>query len=505
MEENLRRTKVYIITAIMLAGMLPILLAASQTVAWSNGGYSADPSNPDYGTHDWIAEHALDWLPSNEKQYILSNLQDYLYGTELPDNGGAPDGIGDSFNHHVYYYSSGNLQDGISATRAQQAYEDVIDHLNSGNDALAAKYAGVMSHYIVDLAVFGHVMGSSTDWGAETHHSDYENYVRDRTTSYMSSMFDPYLAFDGALFSIDAYDAALDVAYSTTFGDGADIKSCTWMDSSYDWLDPAFKDSAGASLNRAANTLADVLHTIAVAAPSGDVTPPSILSTTPASSDSNVQITQDVVVRFSEAMDTTSFDFTIDPYVGGWTWTWNAGDTKITGTRDDFAFSITYTFTVSGADDVNGNPLATTPYAWTWTTEAELTTTGTIAGTVQDKEGNPLEGAVVQLKDVGTGNIVDAETADPNGVFEFFDVPFGSYTVLVSREGYVGHETMIFSVSEGTPTIDIGEIVLERGPLPKEGSQDWMWIAVGLPVGIVVVMLALLIVNRRKGPDEAGP
>jgi hypothetical protein len=44
-------------------------------LAWSNGGYSADPSNPDYGTHDWIAQHALDWLPVEEKQYILDNLK----------------------------------------------------------------------------------------------------------------------------------------------------------------------------------------------------------------------------------------------------------------------------------------------------------------------------------------------------------------------------------------------------------------------------------------------
>jgi len=64
--------------------------------AWSNGGYSANSANPDYGTHDWIAQHALDWLPLEEKQFILDNLATYLYGTELPDNGNAPDGIGDT-------------------------------------------------------------------------------------------------------------------------------------------------------------------------------------------------------------------------------------------------------------------------------------------------------------------------------------------------------------------------------------------------------------------------
>ncbi len=153
MEENFRKTEVHIMIALLLLGALSTLLPASPTAAWSNGGYSADPSDPDYGTHDWIAQHALDWLPINEKQYILDNLNDYLYGTELPDNGAAPDGIGDFFNHHVYFYSTGDLQDDASASRAQEEYDEVIARLASGEDALAAKHAGIMSHYIADRTI----------------------------------------------------------------------------------------------------------------------------------------------------------------------------------------------------------------------------------------------------------------------------------------------------------------------------------------------------------------
>ncbi len=87
------------------------------------------PSNPDYGTDD------------------------HPYGTELPDNDGAPDGIGDFFKHHVYFYSTGDLQDDASASRAQEEYDEVIDRLTSGEDALAAKHAGIMSHYIVDRTI----------------------------------------------------------------------------------------------------------------------------------------------------------------------------------------------------------------------------------------------------------------------------------------------------------------------------------------------------------------
>jgi hypothetical protein len=50
-----------------------------------------------------FAQHALDWLPTEEKQYITDNLATYLYGTELPDNNGAIDGIGDTTKHHIYF------------------------------------------------------------------------------------------------------------------------------------------------------------------------------------------------------------------------------------------------------------------------------------------------------------------------------------------------------------------------------------------------------------------
>ena len=53
---------------------------------WSNGGYSDDPTNPDYGTHDWISQHTLDFIPAQEKQHIEYNLNWYFYANELPDN-----------------------------------------------------------------------------------------------------------------------------------------------------------------------------------------------------------------------------------------------------------------------------------------------------------------------------------------------------------------------------------------------------------------------------------
>jgi len=243
-------------------------------LAWSNGGYSADPSNPDYGTHDWIAQHALDWLPVEEKQYILDNLKAYLYGTELPDNGQAPDGIGDTTKHHIYLNSDKAITDDAAAVRASTEYNNTLNFLKTKDYAKAAKNAGIMSHYIVDMAVFGHVMGSNTDWGAEVHHSDYETYVNDRTSNY-SAEFNSYLSFDGSLAIVSAYDAAKNLAYDTTFDANGNL-TCIWMDQNYNWSNPTFKNRAGESLNLAVNTIADVLHTLATESATEPTTPEPI-------------------------------------------------------------------------------------------------------------------------------------------------------------------------------------------------------------------------------------
>ncbi len=252
--------------ALLFAALLSVLLSTYPrvvtTFCWSNGGYSTDPANPAYGTHDWIAQHALDWLPNEEKQYILDNLAVYLYGTELPDNSGAPDGIGDTTTHHIYYWANGSIQDDASAVRAQTEYNKAVNYMQSGNIAMAVKTLGITSHYIADVGVFGHVMGSGTDWAAETHHNDYETYVNERTNGY-SDEFDSFLIFDGDLQNVSAINAALTLAYDTTFDADGDL-TCVWMDQNYNWSNPTFRNRCGESLNLAVNLIADLLHTFYV-------------------------------------------------------------------------------------------------------------------------------------------------------------------------------------------------------------------------------------------------
>jgi hypothetical protein len=133
MTKMCRRFKVEFALMIWLLALSEITIRITTVSCWSNGGYSDNALNPTYGTHDWMAEHALDWLPNEEKQHILDNFATYLYGTELPDNSMAQDGIGDTSKHHIYYYANGSLQDDASAIRARAEYNKAIDFFGRGN------------------------------------------------------------------------------------------------------------------------------------------------------------------------------------------------------------------------------------------------------------------------------------------------------------------------------------------------------------------------------------
>jgi len=252
-----RTVPAVLLTLLLIIGAFSALVADG--AAWSNGGYSADPDNPDYGTHDWIAQHALDWLPAEEKSYIMDNFEAYLYGTELPDNANTAYGIGDTGLHHIHFNSEGLMIDDAAAVRANDEFNNTLFMLSFKDYKNASRTAGAMTHYIADIAVFAHVMGSRTPWGAETHHSDYEEYVNRNTSSYFAT-FNSFLAFDGYLSETTPYDAAANLAYDTTFDNLT--YTAVWMDRNYNWSNPTFVNRVGESLNLAVNYVTDVLHTL---------------------------------------------------------------------------------------------------------------------------------------------------------------------------------------------------------------------------------------------------
>jgi len=67
-----------IMLTLLLFGMLYTMLNVRFVTSWSNGGFSVDPENPNYGTHDWIGEHALDWWTTSLLIYMELNCPTIL-------------------------------------------------------------------------------------------------------------------------------------------------------------------------------------------------------------------------------------------------------------------------------------------------------------------------------------------------------------------------------------------------------------------------------------------
>ncbi|MFQ5883852.1 MAG: Ig-like domain-containing protein [Thermoplasmata archaeon] len=105
-----------------------------------------------------------------------------------------------------------------------------------------------------------------------------------------------------------------------------------------------------------------------------DTTPPIILSTSPAHG-WVVYPNVDIVIRFNESMNTSSFSY---EFVSGWnpgmTWTWEGSvyeNDTIRGSHAELFSSPTeYVFNVTYAEDLAGNSLAPgpVPNPWNWST-----------------------------------------------------------------------------------------------------------------------------------------
>ena len=229
----------------LLAALLGLAFSAPANIAWGNGGYSSNPEFPDYGIHDWIADKALAFQTADVSFLLTTYHSDFLIGTEAPDNG---EYVGDSYNHHVYYRSSGALQADVGALRAREMYKSALDCLKASDYEHAAYYAGAMAHYISDVGVYSHTMGASTDWGTSTSHAAYEDHVH----TMLGSLTAPQTT---ALVWNDAYNVTISLAHKTTFGAGP-IKPNTWMENNYNWNDPAFKSSCLESLNESVRAVA---------------------------------------------------------------------------------------------------------------------------------------------------------------------------------------------------------------------------------------------------------
>ncbi len=134
-------------------------------------------------------------------------------------------------------------------------------------------------------------------------------------------------------------------------------------------------------------------------APSNAVTPstpPTVTSVTPSSGATGVPVSVAPTATFSQAVMSSTVSFTVKDSGGNsvaGTVTFNSGNTVATFTpTSSLAAGMTYTATVSGAENASGTPMSS-PYSWSFTTvgptcPCSIWQDGTATGSFQSNDPN---------------------------------------------------------------------------------------------------------------------
>lgn len=114
-----------------------------------------------------------------------------------------------------------------------------------------------------------------------------------------------------------------------------------------------------------------------------DVTNPRITLTTPIHNEEDIEPSQDIVVTFSEEMDTSTVEFSCSPDPGGWEEDpdWNDDETQVTFEHDDFDGDTEYTFEIISGEDKSSNVLVSGDISNPWTFHTIDLTPPTITST----------------------------------------------------------------------------------------------------------------------------
>jgi methionine-rich copper-binding protein CopC len=190
-----------------------------------------------------------------------------------------------------------------------------------------------------------------------------------------------------------------------------------------------------------------------------DETSPDLTSTTPADNAIDVTIGQDIVLTFDEAMDTSSLTYTCAPDPGGWPAMgpalWSAGDTVCTLTHNNFAGETVYTFDVTAATDVAGNPFtAGVPDPFTFTT-ADITDPSLTATTPVDTATGVAIGQNIVLtfdEAMDTSSLTYTCAPDPGGwpVMGPALWSVGDTVCTLTHNNFAGETVYTFDVTAAT-------------------------------------------------------
>ncbi len=222
-------------------------------------------------------------------------------------------------------------------------------------------------------------------------------------------------------------------------------------------------DAAGNSATATVNFTVDTTAPTAEVSPTGDQASLSPL----------------IVVEFSELMNQTSVEITVDGVEGSVDW---SGNTATLTLSQRLAYGTAHNVTVTGTD-LAGNSMTT---SWTFSTLS----VGSVQGKLVNGDGDPLEGIEVRLSNG------DNVTTDSQGSFLFEQVGEGNYTLTVDADGYEVLSMSVESAAEGIT--DLGELTLVSADDGGEnGGTPWVMVIAVLAI-IAVVAVAAVVYFKKK-------
>jgi len=210
----------YRLLLLLAFSSLLFLMLVSGVAAWKNGksvglcGYSQHTGtwhnykyNVDYGTHDWLADFAVErtlknpvlvnkWKDSEGNPFwVGENWRVYLHGTYGPDEARVIHytrynqlikGEGDKRAHRIMFNDNKDIVYSAPADQARLCGKAAVYALQDGDCRTAAFFMGEMAHYIGDMCSIGNVYhrdySASSDrpseWKSVMDSLDYNTLVR---------------------------------------------------------------------------------------------------------------------------------------------------------------------------------------------------------------------------------------------------------------------------------------------------------------------------------------
>jgi hypothetical protein len=167
--------------------IISFTLIPHNILAWKQEG-SGNLSNPNFTTHQWLTQEALELFDENRILWLTDNMLAFWRGIEAPYNDISGYGYvedyesiyGDIESESLLLSSDGSsvVNDSL-AVRAQDEYDKLFAELDQSEPdfELAAFYAGTMSHYVSQAGAWGAIWDNS--WGTlnKTRFGIFEDHI----------------------------------------------------------------------------------------------------------------------------------------------------------------------------------------------------------------------------------------------------------------------------------------------------------------------------------------